>query len=133
MTDHDFRWGLVSTARINRRLIPAIRAAAGNALVAVASRELGKAAEYAAEWKIPRIFGSYQEMLDSDLVDVVYVSLPNGLHAEWAVRAAEAGKHVLCEKPLALSLAEVDRIIFWLPAEAPEKTYDRLERYQGFL
>ncbi len=111
MTDRDFRWGLVSTARINRRLIPAIRAAAGNALVAVASRELGKAAEYAAEWKIPRIFGSYQEIIDSDLVDGVYVSLPNGLHAEWTVRAAEAGKHVLCEKPLALSLAEVDRII----------------------
>jgi predicted dehydrogenase len=110
MNVKDFRWGLLSTARINRRLIPAIRAAVGNELVAVASRELGKAAEYATGWGISRIFGSYQEMLDSDLVDAVYISLPNALHAEWAVRAAEAGKHVLCEKPLALSLAEVDQI-----------------------
>ena len=111
MTTGIFRWGLISTARINRRLIPAIRAAAGNELVAVASRELGKAAEYAAEWGISRIFGSYQAMLDSDLIDAVYISLPNRLHAEWAVRAARAGKHVLCEKPLALSVGEVDQII----------------------
>ena len=105
------RWGLLSTARINRRLIPAIRAAEGNELVAVASRELGKAAAYAAEWGISRIFASYQEILDSDLVDAVYISLPNSLHAEWSVRAAEAGKHVLCEKPLALSTAEIDQIV----------------------
>ncbi len=111
MTTRAFRWGLLSTARINRRLIPAIRAAAGNELVGVASRELGVAAEYAAEWGISRIFGSYQEMLDSDLVDAVYISLPNSLHAEWAVRAAQAGKHVLCEKPLAVSLDECDQII----------------------
>jgi len=111
MTERPFRWGLLSTARINRRLIPAIRAAAGNELVGVASRELGVAAEYAAQWGISRIFGSYQEMLDSDLVDAVYISLPNSLHAEWAVRAAQAGKHVLCEKPLAVSLDECDQII----------------------
>jgi xylose dehydrogenase (NAD/NADP) len=111
MTERPFRWGLLSTARINRRLIPAIRAAAGNELVGVASRELGAAAEYAAQWGISRIFGSYQEMLDSDLVDAVYISLPNSLHAEWAVRAAQAGKHVLCEKPLAVSLDECDQII----------------------
>jgi predicted dehydrogenase len=111
MNKSGLRWGLLSTAQINRRLIPAIRAAEGNELVAVASRELGKAAAYAAEWGISRIFGSYQEILDSDLVDAVYISLPNSLHAEWSVRAAEAGKHVLCEKPLALSTAEVDQII----------------------
>ena len=111
MTDGNFRWGLVSTARINRRLIPAIRAATGNELVAVASRDLGKAAEYATEWGISRIFGSYQEMLDSDQVDAVYISLPNALHAEWSVRAAKAGKHVLCEKPLASSTQEVDQIM----------------------
>ncbi len=111
MPKSGLRWGLLSTARINRRLIPAIRAAEGNELVAVASRELGKAAAYAAEWGISRIFGSYQEILDSDLVDAVYISLPNSLHAEWSVRAAEAGKHVLCEKPLALSTAEVDQIV----------------------
>jgi xylose dehydrogenase (NAD/NADP) len=110
MGNESIRWGLLSTARVNRHLIPAIRAAERNELVAVASRELGKAAEYATEWGISRIFGNYQEMLDSDLVDAVYISLPNAFHAEWAVRAAQASKHVLCEKPLALTPAEVDRI-----------------------
>jgi xylose dehydrogenase (NAD/NADP) len=110
MANDSIRWGLLSTAKVNRHLIPAIRAAERNELVAVASRELGKAAEYATKWGISRIFGSYQEMLDSDLLDAVYISLPNGLHAEWAVRAAKAGKHVLCEKPLALTPAEVDQI-----------------------
>jgi xylose dehydrogenase (NAD/NADP) len=110
MAREPIRWGLLSTARINRRVIPAIRAAERNELVAVASRELGKAAEYAVTWGISRIFGSYEEMLDSDQVDAVYISLPNRLHARWAVRAAEAGKHVLCEKPLALSISEVDQI-----------------------
>lgn len=111
MAQQALRWGLLSTARINRRLIPAIRAATGNELVGVASRELGKAAAYAAEFGISRIFGSYDEMITSDLVDAVYISLPNSLHAQWAVQAAEAGKHVLCEKPLAISLDECDQII----------------------
>jgi len=104
------RWGLLSTARINRRLIPAIRASARGRLVAVASRTPEAAAAYARDWDIPHSFGSYEAMLASDLVDAVYISLPNHLHAEWSVRALEAGKHVLCEKPLALSLAEVDRM-----------------------
>lgn len=105
------RWGLLSTARINRRLIPAIRASARGRLVAVASRDPATAAAYAREWDIPLHFGSYEAMLASDAVDAVYISLPNHLHGEWSVRALEAGKHVLCEKPFALSLAEVDRMI----------------------
>ena len=104
------RWGLLSTARINRRVIPAIRGSERGSLVAVASRTTETAQAYAAEWEIPRAFPSYEAMLDSDAVDAVYVSLPNHLHAEWTVRALRAGKHVLCEKPLALSLAEVDRM-----------------------
>ncbi|MDW8270359.1 MAG: Gfo/Idh/MocA family oxidoreductase, partial [Anaerolineae bacterium] len=104
------RWGLLSTARINRRLIPAIRASARGKLVAVASRDPKAAAAYAREWDIPLHFGSYEAMLASDAVDAVYISLPNHLHCEWSVRALEAGKHVLCEKPFALSLAEVDRM-----------------------
>lgn len=107
----NLRWGLLSTARINRRLIPAIRAAAQAELLAVASRDPARAAAYAAEWEIPRAHGSYEALLDDPDVDIIYVSLPNSLHAEWAVRAARAGKHVLCEKPLALSAAECDRII----------------------
>ena len=105
------RWGLLSTARINRRLIPAIRASKNGKLVAAASRDLSKVQAYAAEWEIPTTFGSYDQMLSSDTVDAVYIGLPNHLHAEWTVRALEAGKHVLCEKPFALSVSEVDQMI----------------------
>jgi len=105
------RWGLLSTARINRRLIPAIRAAEGAEPVAVASRDGARAEAYARKWEIPRAWGSYDALLADPQVDVVYISLPNSLHAHWTIRAAQAGKHVLCEKPLALSVEEVDRIM----------------------
>ena len=108
--DH-VRWGLLSTANINRRLIPAIRMSPRGKLVAVASRSQEAADIYAAEWEIPYAFGTYEALLDSDLVDAVYVSLPNRFHAEWTVRALQSGKHVLCEKPLAVNLAEVDRMV----------------------
>jgi predicted dehydrogenase len=104
------RWGLISTANINRRLIPAIRASARGELAAVASRDLEKGRAYAQEWEIPQTFGSYEAMLESDAVDAVYISLPNHLHAEWSIKALRAGKHVLCEKPLAISVEEVDRM-----------------------
>lgn len=102
------RWGLVSTANINRRLIPAIRASKRGELVAVASRSPNRAEEYAREWEIPQAFGNYREMLESGEIDAVYVGLPNHLHAEWSIRAMEQGLHVLCEKPFALTLHEVD-------------------------
>lgn len=105
------RWGLLGTARINRSLIPALRATSRHCLAAVASRSLEKAQQYAREWKIPNAYGSYEALLEDPNVDVVYIPLPNNLHVEWAVRAAAAGKHVLCEKPLALSVEEVDAIL----------------------
>jgi len=105
------RWGLLSTARINRRLIPAIRSAGRAELFAVASRDLQRAQVYAAEWDIPRAHCSYEALLDDPDVDVVYVPLPNALHAEWTIRATQAGKHVLCEKPLTTSVAECTQII----------------------
>ena len=105
------RWGLLSTARINQMLIPAIRAAQRAELVAVASRSPARAEAYAAKCGIPRAHGSYQALLEDPGVDAVYISLPNSLHAEWTVRAAQAGKHVLCEKPLAITVAECDQII----------------------
>lgn len=105
------RWGLLSTARINRRLITAIRASARGDLVAVASRDFNKARSYAKKWHIPRAFGSYEDMLESGEIDAVYISLPNHLHARWSIRALESGVHVLCEKPFALSLDEVDQMI----------------------
>jgi D-xylose 1-dehydrogenase (NADP+, D-xylono-1,5-lactone-forming) len=104
------RWGLLSTARINRSLIPAIRASARSALTTVASRTPDRARAYAAEWRIPRALGSYDALVQDPDVDVLYISLPNHLHVEWTVKALEAGKHVLCEKPLALSVEDVDRI-----------------------
>ena len=102
------KWGLISTARINRALIKSLRASERNELAAVASRSQDTAEQYAAEWEIPHAFGSYQSMLDDPGIDVVYNSLPNSLHTGWTVKALQAGKHVLCEKPLATTLEEVD-------------------------
>jgi xylose dehydrogenase (NAD/NADP) len=104
------RWGLLGTARITRSIIPALRAAAGHELTAVASRSAEKAEAHAKQWSIPRAIASYEAMLADPDIDVVYIPLPNHLHAEWACKAAEAGKHVLCEKPIALTVDEVDRI-----------------------
>ena len=104
------RWGLLGTARITRSIIPALRAAAGHELTAVASRSAEKAAAHAKQWDIPRAITSYEAMLADPDIDIVYIPLPNHLHAEWTIKAAEAGKHVLCEKPIALTVEEVDRI-----------------------
>ncbi len=98
----------MSTARINDRLIPGLRRSERAELVAVASRSLATAESYAAEWGIPRAHGSYEGLLSDPEVDAVYIPLPNSLHWEWTVKSAEAGKHVLCEKPLALTTEEVD-------------------------
>ena len=108
MSERPLRWGLLGTARINRSVIPPLRTSPGNRLVAVASRDLEKGQAYAREWGIDRVHGSYDALLADPDVDVVYVPLPNHLHAEWSIRAARAGKHVLCEKPLALTVEEVD-------------------------
>jgi predicted dehydrogenase len=110
VTTDSLRWGLLSTARINDALIPALRSAPRAELVAVASRDLERASAYAESHDIARAYGSYDELLADPGVDVVYNPLPNHLHAPWTVRACEAGKHVLCEKPLACTLAEVDAI-----------------------
>jgi xylose dehydrogenase (NAD/NADP) len=104
------RWGLLSTARINRLIIPAIRASARSELTSVASRTLDRAETYAAEWTIPRALGSYEALVGDPDIDVIYIGLPNSLHVAWTVRCLEAGKHVLCEKPLALSVEDIDRI-----------------------
>lgn len=108
MSDKVLNWGLLSTARINRSLIPAIRSSQRNRLAAVASRSQEKADAYAQQWGIERALGSYKALLADPEIDVIYNSLPNHLHAEWSIRALRAGKHVLCEKPLALTVADVD-------------------------
>ncbi len=110
MSNKILHWGLLSTARINRSLIPPLRASKRNQLVAVGSRAQDSADKYAQEWKIPRAHGSYEALLANPEIDVIYNPLPNHLHAEWTIKAVEAGKHVLCEKPLALNVEEVDAI-----------------------
>ncbi len=102
------RWGLLSTARINRALIPAIRASKRCQLVAVGSRTQEQADSYARQWEIPRAHRSYEALLADPEIDVIFNPLPNSLHAEWTIAAAQAGKHVLCEKPLAVTVTEVD-------------------------
>jgi len=108
MTNKVLNWGLLSTARINDALIPPLRASKRNHLLAVASRTQEAAEKYAREKKIPRAHGSYESLLADPEIDVIYNPLPNHLHAEWTIKAVEAGKHVLCEKPLALNVEEVD-------------------------
>jgi len=103
------RLGIVSTAHINRLLIPGAQASEKVELVAVASREQSKADAYARTWGIERAYGSYEALLEDPDVDAVYISLPNTLHCEWSIRAVEAGKHVLCEKPLSRHPSDVEQ------------------------
>jgi xylose dehydrogenase (NAD/NADP) len=93
-------WGLLSTARINGVVIAAARASELAEVVAVASRDDERARDYAEQFGIPRAHGSYEALLADPAVEAVYVSLPNAMHVEWTIRALEAGKHVLCEKPM---------------------------------
>ena len=105
------RWGLLSTARINRAVINPIRASKRSVLMAVASRSQDKASQYAATWEIPRFYSSYETLLADPGIDVIYISLPNSLHAEWAIKALQSGKHVLCEKPLTTSIKDVENVM----------------------
>ena len=105
--DTPVRWGIVSTADINRKVIPGAKASPKVELVGVASRTQERAEQYASWWEIPRAYGSYEALLADDEIDAVYISLPNNLHCEWTVKALEAGKHVLCEKPLSRHPEEV--------------------------
>ncbi len=104
------RWGILGPGRIAPRLVRAVGGCARGELAAVASRDPARAAAFARAHAIPVAYGSYDALLSSSDVDVVYIALPNHLHATWTIRALEAGKHVLCEKPLALTVADVDAI-----------------------
>jgi predicted dehydrogenase len=100
MTYEPVKWGIISTAHINRLVIPPAQASPKVDLVGVASRTQERADAYAAEWGIPRAYGSYEALLEDPDIEAVYISLPNSIHVEWSIRAAESGKHVLCEKPM---------------------------------
>ena len=102
------RFGIISTAHINRLLIPGAHASDKVELIAVASRDQSRAEAYARDWDIERAYGSYDALLADPDVEAVYISLPNTMHCEWSIRAVEAGKHVLCEKPLSRHPEDVE-------------------------
>jgi len=104
------RWGLLGTARINQAVIGSIRSSKNSQLMAIASRFQDKAKQYADSWGIPRFYASYEALLADPDIDVIYNSLPNGLHAEWSIKAMRMGKHVLCEKPLTTSTIDMDAL-----------------------
>ncbi|HSE25117.1 MAG TPA: Gfo/Idh/MocA family oxidoreductase [Pyrinomonadaceae bacterium] len=101
------RWGVLGVANIaTKKVIPAMQAGEWSTILGIASRDLEKAETAAANLGIQKSYASYQDLLDDDDIEAVYIPLPNHLHVEWAIKAAEAGKHVLCEKPISLSVAE---------------------------
>jgi xylose dehydrogenase (NAD/NADP) len=115
--DGAVRWGFLSTANINDKLLPGAKESPDVNVVAVASRDAARAEAYARERGIERSYGGYDELLADPDVEAVYISLPNSMHVAWSIRALEAGKHVLCEKPLSRHPEDVERSF-----DAAEKT-----------
>ncbi len=111
MREGNLRWGILSTANIARAaVIPAIRASRNGDVRAVGSRNRERAYAFASQLGIPQSYGSYEALISASDIDAVYVGLPNSLHREWTVKAARAGKHVLCEKPLGATAAECEEM-----------------------
>jgi xylose dehydrogenase (NAD/NADP) len=106
----NLRWGLLSTAAINDAIVHAVSQAPRSEVAAVASRDLAHARRYASNKNIKTAYGSYEELLEDNSIDVVYVSVPNTLHAEWTIKAAQHGKHAMCEKPIVTRLEDLDAI-----------------------
>ncbi len=107
-----FRWGIISTAGIGQgAVIPAILDSENGVVQGISSRNAETARQVADRFGVPLSFGSYEAMLASDQIDGVYIPLPTSQHIEWAVKAADAGKHVLCEKPISLNASEIDAVI----------------------
>lgn len=105
-------WGILSTAAIGiDKVIPAMQRGKWSEISAIASRDLDKARQVAQRLRIPRAYGSYEELLADDKIEAIYNPLPNHLHVPWTIRAAEAGKHVLCEKPIGLNLDEARQVL----------------------
>src|SRR6202043_1376277 len=106
------RWGILSTAKIAvTRVIPGMQKGVWSEVTAIASRDRGKAEDAARTLGIPKSYGSYEELLADPNIDAIYNPLPNQLHVPWTIKAAEAGKHVLCEKPLSLTVAEAETLL----------------------
>jgi len=116
VTGRQLRWGVLGVAKINDRLKPAFHAASTVKLQAIASRSLGRAREAARDFGFEHAYGSYEQLLADPNVDAVYVPLPNSMHADWTRKAAEAGKHILCEKPLCPTAAEAADLVAYCRA-----------------
>ncbi|MBL4883017.1 MAG: Gfo/Idh/MocA family oxidoreductase [Planctomycetaceae bacterium] len=122
------RWGILSTAKIGTvQVIPAMQKASNCEIVAIASRNADTAAQAASERGIAQSFGSYDELLACPDIDAIYNPLPNHMHVDWSIKALEAGKHVLCEKPLGLDTADANRLV-----EAAKK-YPELKVMEAFM
>jgi len=104
------RLGILGCANIAKQFTRDVSESRDISIQAVASRDLAKAQAFANDFKLPRAYGSYEALLSDAALEAIYIPLPNSMHAEWAIRAMQAGKHVLCEKPLALNLAQVTRM-----------------------
>jgi predicted dehydrogenase len=122
------RWGVLSTAKIGTdKVIPAMQQGEYSNISAIASRDLDRAREVAEKLGIPLVYGSYEELLANPEIDAVYIPLPNHLHVPWSIKALEAGKHVLCEKPIGLSSAEARQLL-----EAAQQ-YPELKVMEAFM
>jgi D-xylose 1-dehydrogenase (NADP+, D-xylono-1,5-lactone-forming) len=122
------KWGILSTADINRKLLAGAAESDDVEVVAVGSRDLARAQEFAQQWKIPRAYGTYDELLADPEVEAVYIPLPNTMHSEWSIRALVAGKHVLCEKPFSRHVVDVERA--FAAAEATGKVLSEAFMYR---
>ncbi|MCB1124329.1 MAG: Gfo/Idh/MocA family oxidoreductase, partial [Verrucomicrobiae bacterium] len=122
------KWGILSTANFAReRFLPGVLLAEKCEVVAIASRDLDKARDMADHFQIPKAYGTYEEILADPEIDLVYVPLPNHLHVDWAIKVLEAGKHVLCEKPLGLNKADAQRLV------QASKKYPHLNAMEAFM
>lgn len=122
------RWGVLGAAKIAvEKVVPAMQNCDHAEMVAIASRDEARAREAADRLHLPRAFGSYEALLASDAIDAVYIPLPNQLHVPWAIAALEAGKHVLCEKPIALTAAEAEELV------AAAERFPHLKAMEAFM
>jgi len=105
-------WGILSTAKIGvEKVIPAMQKGKFSEIKAIASRDLDKAQKAAKKLKIPKAYGSYEELLTDDKIEAVYIPLPNHIHVDWSIKSIRAGKHVLCEKPIGMNVAEAQELL----------------------
>ena len=105
------KWGIIGTGMIANNFARNLKTTDKATLLAVASRSLDKGKEFAGKYDIPKTYGSYDELLKDKEIDAIYIALPNHLHAEWTIKCAEAGKHILCEKPITVNVGELEKIL----------------------